>query len=160
MPRGKEAMADEAVEHMEIEASPARCFDVAVDFENYPRWATDVKEAEILDRDGEGRGTKVRFAVSAMGQTIGYVLDYDYAGAPTEFSWTLAESKVLTALDGTYRFDPAPGSGDATALTYTLAVDLNLPLPGFMKRQAAQLVVQNALKGFKRFLEDQPDDES
>ncbi len=149
-------MADEAVEHMQIEAPPHRCFQVAVDFENYPRWATDVKEAEILDRDAQGRATRVRFAVSAMGQTIGYVLDYDYAGAPREFSWTLAESKVLTALDGTYRFDPAPDGGVGTALTYKLAVDLNLPLPGFMKRQAAQLVIQNALKGFKRYLEAEP----
>ena len=149
-------MADEAVEHVQIEAPPGRCFNVAVDFENYPRWATDVKEAEVLARDEEGRGTKVRFAVAAMGQTIGYVLDYDYAGAPTEFSWTLAESKLLTALDGSYRFDPAPNSGDATALTYKLAVDLNLPLPGFMKRQAAQIVIQNALKGFKRYLESEP----
>ncbi|MGH8991231.1 MAG: SRPBCC family protein [Acidimicrobiia bacterium] len=146
-------MADEAVEHIQIEAPPARCFEVAVDFENYSAWATDVKEAEVLARDGDGRGTKVRFAVSAMGQTLGYVLDYDYAGAPTEFSWTLAESKVLTALDGTYRFDPAPDGGAGTALTYRLAVDLNLPLPGFMKRQAAQMVIQNALKGFKRHLE-------
>jgi uncharacterized membrane protein len=147
-------MPDEAVEHMRVGAPPQRCFEVAVDFENYPRWATDVKEAEVLDRDAGGRGTKVRFAVAAMGQTIGYILDYDYAGAPREFSWTLAESKVLTALDGTYRFDPDPAAGEAgTALTYRLAVDLNLPLPGFMKRQAAQMVVQNALKGFKRYLE-------
>ena len=152
-------MADEAVEHMRIEAPPARCFEVAVDFERYPLWATDVKEAEVLVRDAEGRGAKVRFAVAAMGQTIGYTLDYDYAGAPTEFSWKLDESKVLTALDGTYRFDPDPGAGDAaTALTYRLAVDLNLPLPGFMKRQAAQMVIQNALKGFKRYLEAGGDD--
>ncbi|MGH9040890.1 MAG: SRPBCC family protein [Acidimicrobiia bacterium] len=147
-------MADEAVEHINIAAPPERCFEVAVDFENYPRWATDVKEVEILDRDADGRGAKVRYGVSAMGQNIGYVLDYDYAGAPTEFSWSLAESKVLTALDGTYRFDPDPAAGEAgTALTYRLAVDLNLPLPGFMKRQAAQMVISNALKSFKRYVE-------
>lgn len=148
-------MADEAVEHIKVGAPPGRCFDVAVDFEHYPRWATDVKEAEVLARDDDGRGTKVRFAVAAMGQNIRYVLDYDYAKAPTEFSWKLAESNILTALDGSYRFDPDPAGPDGagTALTYRLAVDLSLPLPGFMKRQAAQMVIQNALKGFKRYLE-------
>jgi Polyketide cyclase / dehydrase and lipid transport. len=150
-------MADEAVEHIRIGAAPGRCFEVAVDFERYPRWATDVREAEVLDRDGDGRGTKVRFAVAAMGQNIRYILDYDYAKAPTEFSWKLAESNILTALDGSYRFDPDAG-GDGTALTYRLAVDLNLPLPGFMRRQAAQMVIQNALKGFKRYLEAGGDD--
>lgn len=147
-------MSDEAVEHIRIAAPPPRCFEVAVDFERYPRWATDIKEVEVLDRDGEGRGAKVRFAVSAMGRNVTYVLDYDYAGAPTEFSWKLAESNILTALDGAYRFEPDPEAGDAgTALTYRLAVDLNIPMPGFMKRQAASIVVNNALKGFKRYLE-------
>ncbi len=147
-------MADEAVEHIRIAASPERCFEVAVDFEHYPRWATDVKEVEVLARDDEGRGTKVRFAVAALGRTLGYILNYDYDGAPTEFSWKLAEADVLTVLDGSYRFDPDPATGGAgTALTYKLAVDLNLPLPGFVKRRAAGMIIQNAVKGFKRDLE-------
>ncbi|MGH9035667.1 MAG: SRPBCC family protein [Acidimicrobiia bacterium] len=153
-------MADEAVEHIGIGAPPDRCFEVAVDFEHYPRWATDVKEVEVLARDAEGRGTKVRFAVSAMGMTLGYILDYDYAGAPTELSWKLAKADILTVLDGSYRFDPDPGAGDAaTRMTYRLAVDLNLPMPGFMKRRAAGMIIQNAVKGFKRYLEAAaPDD--
>jgi hypothetical protein len=147
-------MADEAVEYIRIGAPPERCFEVAVDFERYPLWATDVKEVEVLARDAQGRGTQVRFAVAAMGRTLGYLLDYDYAGAPTEFSWKLAKSDVLTVLDGAYRFDPDPAAGGAgTALTYRLAVNLNLPLPGFIKRRAAGMIIQNAVKGFKRYLE-------
>lgn len=144
------AVADEAVERIGIAASPEQCFEVAVDFPRYPRWATDVKEVEVLARDGDGRGRRVRFAVSALGKTIGYVLDYDYAGAPTEFSWRLAESDVLRVLEGSYRFDP---DGAGTALTYRLTVDLKIPLPGFMKRTAAGTIVQNAVKGFKSHLE-------
>jgi uncharacterized membrane protein len=147
-------MSDTAEEHIRIGAPPERCFEVAVDFEHYPLWATDVKRAEVLARDDEGRGSKVRFAVSALGQNINYTLDYDYSGAPAGFSWTLAESSILNALDGAYVFEPDSDSGaEATALTYRLAVDLNLPLPGFMKRQAAGMVINNALKGFKRYLE-------
>ncbi|HEY3241378.1 MAG TPA: SRPBCC family protein [Acidimicrobiia bacterium] len=147
-------MADEAVEHIRIGAPPQRCFEVAVDFEHYPRWATDVKEVEVLARDAEGRGTKVRFAVAAMGRTLGYILDYDYADAPTEFSWKLAQADLLRVLDGSYHFDPDADAGEAgTALTYKLAVDLNLPLPGFVKRRAAGMIIQNAVQGFKRYLE-------
>jgi len=146
-------MADEAVEHIRIGAPPERCFEVAVDFDRYPRWATDIKEVEVLAHDAEGRGTKVRFAVSAMGLTLGYILDYDYADAPAGFSWTLAQADMLTALDGAYRFDP---DAAGTALTYRLTVDLNLPMPGFMKRRAAGMIIQNAVKGFKRYLEAGP----
>lgn len=143
-------MPDEAVERIRIQAPPSRCFDVAVDYERYPEWASDVKTAEVLERDAEGRGTRVRFEVAALGRTIGYVLDYEYSGAPNEFSWTLAESDMLRSLDGTYRFDP---DGDGTGVTYRLAVDLAIPMPGFMKRRAAGMIVQSAMKGLKRYIE-------
>lgn len=150
-------MADEAIEHIRVEARPERCFEVAVDYERYPVWATDVRVAEVLKRDGEGRGSRVRFEVAALGRTIGYVLDYDYAGAPGEFSWTLVEADILTRLDGLYRFEP-DGSGTGTEVTYRLAVDLSIPMPGFMKRRAAGMIVHNAMKELKRYLEGGPED--
>src|ERR671933_682623 len=98
-------MADEARESIHIDASPDRCYAVAIDYERYPEWATDVKEVEVLDRDADGRGTRVKYQISALGQTIGYILAYDYADAPGGFSWKLEKAKVLSQLDGTYRFD-------------------------------------------------------
>lgn len=147
-------MADEAIEHIRVEARPERCFEVAVDYERYPVWAADVKVAEVLERDAEGRGSRVRFEVAALGRTIGYVLDYDYAGAPREFSWNLVEADILTRLDGSYRFEP---DGSGTEVTYRLAVDLSIPMPGFMKRRTAGMIVQNAMKELKRYVEDGPE---
>lgn len=143
-------MADEARESIHVEASPERCYAVAIDFERYPEWATDVKEIEVLDRDAEGRGTRVRFAISAMGKTIGYILAYDYAKAPGGFAWELEKADVLRRLDGEYRFDP---DGDGTEVGYVLAVDITLPLPGFMKRAAAGMIVDNAMKQLKAYVE-------
>jgi len=143
-------VAEEATEQIRIEAPPERCFAAAVDYERYPAWATDVKAAEVLDRDAEGRGSRVRFEVSALGRTIGYVLDYDYAEAPAGFSWTLVEADILTALDGAYGFD---AEGERTLVTYRLAVDLSIPMPGFMKRRAAAMIVQNAMKELKSYVE-------
>jgi ribosome-associated toxin RatA of RatAB toxin-antitoxin module len=143
-------MADEATERIRIEAEPQRCFDVVVDFERYPVWATDVKTAEIVERDGDGRGSRVRYRISALGRTISYVLLYDYSAAPGVLSWTLAEGDILRGLDGSYRFDP---EGPGTAVTYRLAVDLAIPLPGFMKKKAAEKIAQNAMREFKRHVE-------
>lgn len=144
-------MSDEAVESIPVAAPPEACFAVAVDFDRYPVWATDVKEVEVLERDGEGRGTRVRFAISALGQSVGYTLDYDFADAPGGFAWNLVEGSMVRRLDGSYRFDPADGGG--TDVGYRLTVDLSLPLPGFMKRRAAGMIVQNALKQFKHHVE-------
>lgn len=143
-------MSDEAVESIRVEAPPARCYAVAIDFDRYTDWATDVKECEVLRHDGRGRGTRVRFAIAALGQSIGYVLDYDYGAAPAGFSWRLVEGSMVRVLDGSYRFDPVDGG---TEVGYRLVVDLSIPMPGFMKRRAAGMIVQNALKQFKGFVE-------
>jgi len=143
-------MSDEARETTRVEAPPQRCYEVAIDFDRYPEWATDVKEIEVLDRDEFGRGTLVRFRISALGKTIGYTLDYDYADAPGGFSWRLDKADYLTRLDGAYRFDP---DGAGTLVGYQLAVDLTLPLPGFMKRAAAGMIVDNAMRQFKAYVE-------
>ena len=143
-------MADEARETIHAAATPERCYAAAIDFDRYPEWATDVKQVEVLDRDDEGRGTRVRYEISALGKTIGYILRYDYADAPAGFSWTLDKADYLTRLDGSYRFDP---EGSGTRLDYALTVNVTFPLPGFMKRAAAGIIVDNAVKQFKNYAE-------
>jgi hypothetical protein len=143
-------MADEARESIHIEATPEQCYAVAIAFERYPEWATDVKEVEVLERDSDGRGTLVRYEISALGKTIGYILAYDYADVPGGFAWKLEKGDVLRRLDGAYRFD---ADGDGTLVGYVLTVDVSLPLPGFMKRAAAGMIVDNAMKQLKAYVE-------
>jgi hypothetical protein len=143
-------MADEAHETIHAAATPERCYAAAIDFDRYPEWARDVKHVEVLDRDDEGRGTKVRYQISALGKTLGYILDYDYADAPAGFSWKLDKADYLTRLDGAYRFEADDGG---TRVGYVLTVDITFPLPGFMKRAAAGLIVDNAMRQFKAHVE-------
>ena len=144
-------MTDTASERIKVEASADRCFDVAVDFESYPEWLRDVKEAKILDVDGEGRGLRVEFRAAALGKSIRYVLEYDYSAAPEAFSWHWVEGDLLKRLDGTYRFEP---EGPAlTRVHYDLAVELAMPLPGLVKRRAAGLIMGSALKELKKQVE-------
>jgi hypothetical protein len=143
-------MADEARESIHIQASPEQCYAVAIDFDRYPEWATDVKRVEVLARDDEGRGTRVKYRISALGKAMGYTLAYDYAGAPGGFSWVLEKAEVLRQLDGSYSFEAQDGG---TMVGYVLAVDITLPLPGFMKRAAASMIVDNAMKQLKLYVE-------
>jgi uncharacterized membrane protein len=143
-------VAETANERIRIEAPPQRCYEVATDFEEYPKWAKDVKQAKVIERDDEGRGRKVEYRAAAMGRSIRYVLDYDYADAPAAFSWTLVEGDMLRRLDGRYGFQP---DGEATRVTYELVVDLSVPMPGLIKRRAAGLIMGSALKELKREIE-------
>ena len=143
-------MTDTASERIKVEAPADRCYDVAIDFESYPEWLRDVKEAKILEVDGEGRGLRVEFRAAALGKSIRYVLEYDYSDAPGSFSWKFAEGDMLRRLDGTYRFE---SEGAATRVFYDLAVELAMPLPGLVKRRAAGLIMGSALKELKKQVE-------
>jgi len=143
-------MTDTASERIRVEAAADRCYDVAIDFESYPEWVRDVKEAKILETDEEGRGKRVEFRAAALGKSIRYVLEYDYSDAPHSFSWKFVDGDMLRRLDGTYRFEP---DGDSTRVHYDLAVELAVPLPGLLKRRAAGLIMGSALKELKKQVE-------
>jgi uncharacterized membrane protein len=144
-------MTETASERIRVDAPAGRCFDVAIDFESYPEWARDVKQATVLETDAEGRGTRVEYRAAALGKSIRYVLEYDYSEAPTAFSWKLVEGDMLKRLDGSYRFE---AEGDtSTRVHYELAVDLSMPLPGLVKRRAAGLIMGSALKELKKQVE-------
>lgn len=140
-------MAEQTTERTHIEASPQRCYEVAIGFEDYPKWAKDVKDVKVVERDEEGRGRLVDFRAAAMGRSVTYTLEYDYSKAPAEFSWTLVKGDLMKRLDGTYCFD---ADSEGTRVTYELAVDLALPLPGMVKRRAEARIVGSALKELKK----------
>jgi ribosome-associated toxin RatA of RatAB toxin-antitoxin module len=142
---------DQATEKMTIKAPPERLYEVVTRFEAYPEWAADVKHVEVLERDAEGRGTKVAFRAAAMGRSTSYTLAYDYSKAPREVSWVLERGDITRRLDGTYVFEPA---GDGTTdVTYHLAVELVVPLPGFIKSRAEGRIIGNALRELKAKVE-------
>ena len=143
-------MPDQAHEHIVVAAPPARCFEVATDFERYPQWAKDVKHIEVLGRDEQGRGKTVEFRVAGLGRSIHYVLEYDYTEADHAFSWLLVEGDVLRRLDGRYGFEPETGG---TRVTYDLAVEIAIPMPGIIKRRAAGMIMGTALRELKKEVE-------
>ena len=72
-------MADQATEHVTIDAPPQRCWETALEFERYPEWAKDLKRAVVLSRDGDDRPQEVEFTAAAMGRSTKYILRYDYS---------------------------------------------------------------------------------
>lgn len=126
-------MIDQATETEHVAANPSRCYEIAIDFERYPEWARDVKEANVLERDAQGRATKVEYRASALGRSTHYTLAYDYSQAPERLSWTLVEGDIMRVIDGAYTFK---AEGGGTDITYSLRIELIVPLPGFVKRRA------------------------
>jgi ribosome-associated toxin RatA of RatAB toxin-antitoxin module len=136
---------------MVIHGSPERCFAVATDVERYPDWVADVKEVTVLERDAESRPLLVAFRAGAFGRSTSYVLVYDYSAAPQAVSWTQREGDITNQLDGSYRFTPADEGG--TLVHYELAVDLRVPIPGFVRRRAEGHILHAAVRDLKARVE-------
>lgn len=142
-------MAEHTSSSITIEAAPADVMAVIADFARYPDWTGEVKEAEVLATDGQGRAEQVRLVMDAGAIKDDQVLAYTWAGA-NEVSWTLVKSQMLRSLDGSYVLKP---SGAGTEVTYLLTVDVKIPMLGMIKRKAEKVIIDRALAGLKKRVE-------
>lgn len=140
-------MAEGTFSTLEIDANPEELYDAAADVEAYPEWASGVKEVEVLDVDDEGRVDRARFVLEGFVKEIEYVLKYTH-DRPNLLSWVAEQSEDLKMLEGSYQFEP--GEDGATEVVYSLTVEPNFILPGFIKRQAEKQIVTTALRGLRK----------
>ncbi len=142
-------MAERSEGTIEIEASPEEILEVIADFDAYPDWVEGIRKAEVLERGEGGRATRVAFDFSAMGFSASYTLRYEWDEDGVR--WTTEEaSGAVRDVQGEYALEALNGD---TKVSYRLAVDLNVKLPGFVKRRADKQAIQTALDGLKRRVE-------
>ena len=141
-------MAESATQTITVDATPERCFAVATDFERYPEWTHDVKEAVVKERDHLDRAVEVEFRASALGRSTHYTLHYDYSSAPERLAWKLVRGDIMRACDGAYVFSPSDNEPASTDVTYELSIELVVPLPGFVKRRA-EVRILNTVRELK-----------
>jgi uncharacterized membrane protein len=139
-------MAETATEIITIDASPDRVWGIAIDLERYPEWARDIKAVTIHGTDDEGRPTEVEFRASALGRSTHYTLRYIYDDDPRVLGWTMVRGDIQRAIDGTFTF--VPTADGKTEVRYDLAIDLVVPLPGFVKRRA-EVRILNTVRELK-----------
>jgi hypothetical protein len=142
-------MVESGSESVVVSAGLEACFAVTIDFDKYPEWAHDVKQATVLTRDASGRPTVVEFRASALGRSTHYTLEYDYTQAPNKLSWHMSDGDIMRSIIGSYVFQT---EGTGTRITYDLAVELVIPLPGFVKRRA-EMRILSTLKELKTRIE-------
>jgi ribosome-associated toxin RatA of RatAB toxin-antitoxin module len=140
-------MAEGTFSTLEIDATPEELYDVAADVASYPEWASGVKEVEVLATDGEGRVDRARFVLEGFVKEIEYTLKYTH-DRPRVLSWVADDSEDLEMLEGSYQFDPTEDG--ATEVVYSLSVQPNFIIPGFIKRQAEKQIVTTALRGLRK----------
>ena len=99
----------------------------------------------VRTTDDRGRPAEVEFRASALGRSTHYTLAYDYTNAPAELGWRMLRGDIQRSIDGVFKFSP---SGAGTEVQYDLAIDLVVPLPGFVKRRA-EVRILNTVRELK-----------
>ncbi len=140
------------VQSIEVSAPPQLVYEVALDLEAYPDWATGVKEVDIHDEDEHGRPLRVSFVADAMIKEISYTLRYHYE-MDNGFSWTAEPGDDIKSMDGSYEFNELADGG--TEVLYALKVETAFKVPGFLRRQAEKQIVSSALRGLKKRAESE-----
>lgn len=140
-------MADESTQSIVIDAPPERIMSVIADFDAYPDWTNAFKQVEVLSRDETGRAEEVRFTLDSGPIKDVYTLAYDWSDDGLAVSWDLVKGQMQKAQHGSYTLVPR---GPRTQVTYTLSVQLAIPLLGLLRRKAEKVVMDTALKELKR----------
>ncbi len=143
-------MADSSTQSLIMTAEPAAIMDVIADFAAYPEWTGAVKKVEITDPGAGSRANRVKFGLDAGLIKDTYVLAYTWAPDGLSVSWDLVVGQMQKAQHGSYSMRRTP---DGTEVTYSLAVQLNVPLIGPLRRKAERTIMDTALKELRKRVE-------
>lgn len=143
-------MADQTTQSIEIAAPADRVMAVISDLESYPLWADGIKYAEVLESAPDGRPARARFVLEKAVVKDEYTLAYQWADDGLSVRWELVDGQMQKAQNGSYLLTERDGR---TTVTYTLAVELSIPMIGLLRRKAEKVIIDTALKELKRRVE-------
>ena len=142
-------MADQSTQSITVDAPAADVMAVIADFPAYPQWVAAAKKVEVEETGDDGRATRVHFVLDAGAVKDDYVLDYTWEG-DRKVSWTLVKGQMQKRQEGSYTLVEIDGK---TEVTYSITIDLSIPMLGMIKRKAEKVILDTALKELKKRVE-------
>lgn len=114
----------------------------------YPEWTDGMSDVVVDVTNSDNSVAQATFSI--QGGPISDRVTLAYAWSSDSVSWHLIHGSSLKALDGTYTWQEVDGG---TMVSYSLAVDLSMSLPGIIKRAAEKQIISMALQGLKKRVE-------
>ena len=142
-------MAEQSTQSIVIEAPASDVMAVIADFPSYPQWVAAAKKVEVEEMGDDGRARRVHFVLDAGAVKDDYVLEYTWEG-DRAVSWELVQGQMQKRQDGSYTLAEQDGR---TEVTYSIAIDLSIPMLGMIKRKAEKVILDTALKELKKRVE-------
>jgi ribosome-associated toxin RatA of RatAB toxin-antitoxin module len=133
-----------------IEAAIDDVFDVIVDYERYPEFLPEMKQAQIRSQaDGVSVVSFELEIIMRLGYTLRLVED-----RPHTVTWTLQEAKMFSSNSGGWQLEKLGGA--QTRATYGLEIKLRGLIPKSVSSRLIGTTLPNTLKRFKDRIEGVP----
>ena len=142
-------MADQSTQSILIAAASAEVMAVIADFPAYPEWVAAAKKVEVLEEGDDGRARQAHFVLDAGAVKDDYVLEYIWTG-DSKVTWSLVKGQMQKRNDGSYTLAE---TDCGTEVTYSITIDLSIPMLGMIKRRAEKVILDTALKELKKRVE-------
>jgi ribosome-associated toxin RatA of RatAB toxin-antitoxin module len=133
----------------EIAATPQACYAALTDYEHIPDWQGAVRSIEVLEHDGQGRGTVVKFEVDAKVKRVRYTLRQVHEPPHRLGSEYLGGD--FRDFSGEWRFVDL--GGKRTRAELDLRIDPGRFVPGPLRSAISDAVMRRALSDLKAHLE-------
>ncbi|MDQ1715878.1 MAG: hypothetical protein QOC60_1823 [Frankiaceae bacterium] len=131
-----------------IDAPLEAVYRVIVDVGSYPEWISQLKSAEVLQSDEQGRPSQVRFSIDAGMFSDDLLMAYTWSD--TGAQWQLVSGTKVREQTGGYRL-AADGTG--TSVEYDLRLDVDMPMFSLFRGQAERMLTDAALTSLKQRVE-------
>lgn len=148
-------MQGASTQSITIAASPQAVMTVIADFAAYPQWTEAITDVAITDPGDGERAARARFAMDAGLVKDTYELAYRWSPDGLAVSWELVSSGIQRAQQGSYVLRSLSPTGEppVTEVTYTLSVELTVPLVGALRRKAERTIMDTALTALRARVE-------
>jgi hypothetical protein len=141
---------DTSEQTIEVSAPYAAVLATIRDVGSQAEWIPEIRDAEVLDSDADGRPATATFKAAAPVGTDEYTLAYHHR--KDGMSWTMVKGRLQTGQEGDYSLHKV--SPKRTSVTYRLTIHHNLPLPGFIRGRVIKGLVASTLTGLKSRVEE------
>jgi uncharacterized membrane protein len=132
-----------------VHAPVDKIIEALTDFESFPEWQAAVMECEVLERDGDGRGSLVRMKVDAKVRKVEYVVRYTY-DLPNGLGWDQVSGDLK---ENTGRYTFAPQDDGSTKVTVDIVAEVGFFIPGPMKNLIRDQSLKNSMRELKKRVE-------
>lgn len=125
-----------------MDVPPKAIYDVVLDFESYPEFLKDVKDASV-----EKKGAKIiaTFEISVI-KRIRYTLAFTTVPAK-KVTWTFVKGDLFKDNRGSWDFQEVKKG--QTKTTYAVEVDFGFPVPGMITNKLVGSNLPDMLRRFK-----------